>query len=151
MELANHKNLEIIICDIDGTISNNNHRQHLLKNKKNWNSFFLLSYQDQPILKIIDEVNVLESQDKKIFFITGRPEKYRKITEDWLKNYFKFEIKLFMRKNNDLRNKIEVKKEIFDKYFKSCRIFCVFENDPDLCKFWKDKKLRVRKVTKFDF
>ncbi len=151
MEIAQYKNLEIIICDIDGTVSNNDHRQHLLKNKKNWHSFFILSYLDEPILKIIDEINVLESQDKKIFFITGRPEKYRKITEDWLKKYFKFEIKLFMRKNNDLRNKVEIKKEIFEKHFKRKGIFCVFENDPDLCKLWKDKNLRVREVTKLDF
>ena len=28
---------KIVLCDIDGTVANNDHRQHLLRNYKDWN------------------------------------------------------------------------------------------------------------------
>ena len=31
---------KIVICDIDGTIANNDHRQHYLEGKKDWEGFF---------------------------------------------------------------------------------------------------------------
>ena len=46
----------IILCDIDGTVANNDHRQHFLEGKKDWDGF------TQPTPKIIEtpsEVNGL--------------------------------------------------------------------------------------------
>tara|TARA_Y200000002_G_C22620649_1_gene638014 strand:+ start:1254 stop:1370 length:117 start_codon:yes stop_codon:yes gene_type:complete len=31
---------KIVICDIDGTIANNDHRQYFLEGKKDWDGFF---------------------------------------------------------------------------------------------------------------
>ena len=31
---------KIVLCDIDGTVANNDHRQHLLRNYKDWDKFF---------------------------------------------------------------------------------------------------------------
>mgnify|MGYP004095851775 CR=1 FL=1 len=31
---------KIVICDIDGTTANNDHRQHFLEGKKDWDGFF---------------------------------------------------------------------------------------------------------------
>ena len=30
----------IILCDIDGTVADNSHRQHFLEGKKDWDGFF---------------------------------------------------------------------------------------------------------------
>ena len=37
-----------------------------------------------------------------------------------------------MRKNNDRRDKVQIKKEIFEKNIKGLNIFLVFENDETL-------------------
>ena len=134
---------KIVICDIDGTIANNDHRQHFLEGKKDWEGFFSELHKDKPIFEIIDKVNSLENEGYKIYFLTGRPEKYRIQTKDWLKKYFAFDLELLMRNNNDRRNKIEIKKELFQTNLSSLEIKVIFENDPDLILLWKKLGLNV--------
>ena len=43
---------KIVLCDIDGTIANNDHRQHYLEDKKDWDGFFAELINDAPIYKI---------------------------------------------------------------------------------------------------
>tara|TARA_B100000989_G_scaffold3891_1_gene2721 strand:- start:5118 stop:5549 length:432 start_codon:yes stop_codon:yes gene_type:complete len=131
------KEKKIVICDIDGTIANNDHRQHFLKKKKDWDGFFSKLHKDEPIFEIIDKVKALEKEGRRIIFLTGRPEKYRQQTEDWLKKYFTFDLEILMRKDNDRRNKIEIKKELFETHLSSLEIKVIFENDPELIFLWK--------------
>ena len=136
----------IILCDIDGTIADNSHRQHFLEGKKDWDGFFSELVNDLPIQIIIDKVIQEQANGKEIVFLTGRPERYRYSTTLWLKEYFNFELKLLMRKDGDRRNKLEIKKEIFEKNFKPDDIYCVFENDYDLIKMWEGLTLETIRV-----
>lgn len=128
----------IILCDIDGTIANNDHRQHFLEGKKDWDGFFSELVNDLPIQIIIDKVIQEQSNGKEIVFLTGRPERYRYSTTLWLKEYFDFEFKLLMRADNDQRNKLIIKKELFEENFVNNKIFLIIDNDKDLLKMWKD-------------
>ena len=64
---------KIVLCDIDGTVANNDHRQNLLKEFKDWDLFFSKLDQDEPIEKIIKIVNEYSEQGFVIYFLTGRP------------------------------------------------------------------------------
>ena len=130
---------KIVLCDIDGTIANNDHRQHYLGGKKDWEGFFSELINDKPISKIIKKIKAHHSSGKEIIFLTGRPEKYRYSTSLWLKENFEFEFRLLMRKNNDYRNKLLIKNEIFEDNFSKHSIYCIYDNDEDLIKLWKDK------------
>lgn len=136
----------IILCDIDGTVANNDHRQHFLEGKKDWDGFFSELVNDLPIQIIIDKVIQEQANGKEIVFLTGRPERYRYSTTLWLKEHFDFEFKLLMRNDGDQRNKLEIKKEIFKKNFKSDEVYCVFENDYELIKMWKELSLLTIEV-----
>ena len=127
----------IVICDIDGTVANNDHRQHLLKGFKTWDLFFNALDKDVPIKEEIDNVSELNKKGKKIVFITGRPERYREKTISWLKKYFDFEITIFMRKDDDFRDKLLVKKDIFFENFSVEDIHLVIENDKELVSQWR--------------
>tara|TARA_Y200000002_G_scaffold211913_1_gene174835 strand:+ start:1173 stop:1601 length:429 start_codon:yes stop_codon:yes gene_type:complete len=135
-----------VICDIDGTIADNKHRQHYMEGKKDWDGFFSEMHLDKPIYQIINKIKILKDSGNEIVFLTGRPEKYRLITENWLKKYFSFEINLLMRKDNDRRNKLEIKKELFIQNFKSSEIECCFENDLELLELWEEIGLSVEIV-----
>ena len=145
------KRKNIIICDIDGTVANNLHRQHFLTKKKDWHNFFNNLDKDQPILKIIEKINKLDGDGFEIIFITGRPEKYRFSTTAWLEKFFQFDIKILMRADKDRRNKVDIKKELFKKNFKSSKVYMVFENDDELCALWQSLGLKVFKVNESDF
>ena len=49
-----------------------------------------------------------------------------------------------MRNNKDKKNKLQVKKEMFDLHFKSDQIFCIFENDPALIALWSSLDIEVK-------
>ena len=78
----------IILCDIDGTVADNSHRQYFLEGKKDWDGFFSELVNDLPIQIIIDKVIQEQANGKEIVFLTGRPERYRYSTTLWLKEYF---------------------------------------------------------------
>ena len=136
------KEIKKIICDIDGTIADNNHRQSLLNNN-NWDKFFLEMKNDLPIYPVINKVIDEFRDGKEIIFLTGRPSNYEKETNEWLKKYFTFEYKLVMRRENDRRNKLIVKKELFLNNFSVNEIDYVIDNDAELLHQWKELGLRA--------
>tara|TARA_Y100000590_G_C15577866_1_gene961167 strand:+ start:150 stop:584 length:435 start_codon:yes stop_codon:yes gene_type:complete len=141
------KEKEIVICDIDGTVANNDHRQHYLEGKKDWDGFFSELINDKPIYPVIQKVCEFQSQGKKIIFLTGRPERYSYSTTLWLKEYFDFDFELLMRGDKDKRNKLLVKEEIFKKNLSYKKIFCVIDNDISLLDMWRELKLEVIDVS----
>ena len=137
------KEIKKIICDIDGTIADNTHRQSLLSNKNNWDEFFLEMKNDLPIYPVINKVIDEFRNGKEIIFLTGRPLNYEKETNEWLKKYFTFEYRLIMRNENDRRNKLIVKKELFFNNFSVSEIDYVIDNDAELLQQWKEIGLRA--------
>ena len=133
----------IILCDIDGTVANNDHRQHFLEDKKDWDGFFSELVNDQPIQIIIDKVIQEQASGKEIVFLTGRPERYRYSTMLWLKEFFNFEFRLLMREDDDQSNKVIVKDRIFRENFNHDEIYCVIDNDQKLLEMWREKKLKT--------
>lgn len=104
-----HKKVAII--DIDGTISNPSHRLHYItQSPKNYDEFYLLAKDDQPITSMISFVKDLSKQ-YYIVFLTGRPERIRQDTENWLNVQGFNKYKLIMRKNHDYRQDYKYKLE----------------------------------------
>ena len=139
---------KIVLCDIDGTIANNDHRQHYLEGKKDWEGFFSELINDEPIFPIINKVIEEYNAGKEIVFLTGRPERYRYSTTLWLKEYFNFDLKILMREDNDRNNKLKVKKILFEKNFHVNDIDYVIDNDEELLKQWEDMGIDVYEVKK---
>lgn len=137
---------KIVLCDIDGTVANNDHRQNLLKEFKDWDLFFSKLDQDEPIEKIIKIVNEYSEQGFVIYFLTGRPERYELKTRQWLEKFFKFQINLIMRKDGDMRDKLLIKYELFSDNFQSEEILVCIENDLKLCELWESLDLAVINV-----
>ena len=74
-----------VIFDIDDTLSDTDHRQHLAVAKQ-WSAF----YDEIPNDKPMNTVMILEALHRdaiKIILLTGRPEKYRESTVAWLDKY----------------------------------------------------------------
>ena len=134
---------KIVLCDIDGTIANNDHRQHYLEGKKDWEGFFSEIINDSPIIPVIQKINEEFKKGNNIIFVTGRPERYRYSTNLWLKENFFFDYELLMRKNGDQRNKEIVKNEIFQKYLKDKDIILCIDNDKSLLKQWNELGLKT--------
>ncbi len=135
----------IIICDIDGTIADCEHRLHHVDGAtKNWDMFFSQMSDDILRSDIYDRViddSIVNNAD--IMLVTGRPSKYREETENWLKRNGVEYMHLFMRSQNDRRPDTVVKQEIYDKYLKHYNVIRVYDDRPSVIDMWKSNNLDV--------
>ena len=87
-----------IIVDVDGTITNNEHRVHLIKgDNPDWDRFYLEAcndYENNVVLSVLKSIhdneffqNDFEHCRLYFIFITGRIEKLRKLTELQIKSF----------------------------------------------------------------
>jgi 2-hydroxy-3-keto-5-methylthiopentenyl-1-phosphate phosphatase len=89
--MSNSNKKEAIIVDIDGTLANCDHRRHFVDGthgKQDWKSFYD-GMETDTVNKwckfIIDScVDDFAYMEKYVLLVSGRPEKYRKITLNWL-------------------------------------------------------------------
>lgn len=141
----------IVICDIDGTLADCEHRQHWVRDgKKDWKSFFAEMDKDTPRTEIVDMVMEYEGTGCQIMLVSGRPDTHREVTEAWLEKVFKGYSPyrgLFMRRGNDSRPDDIVKQEIYDKFFKDkYPVDLVIDDRPSVIRMWKANGLNVQDV-----
>jgi len=73
------------LFDIDGTLSNDLHRQHHLNgDTKDWDSYYAGIMDDTPIAETVGLLRALVKSGQKVQLITGRPYKYEELTNKWL-------------------------------------------------------------------
>lgn len=128
-----------IIVDIDGTFSNNDHRQHLVQGeKKDWKAFSELCVRDSINGWCYDLVNAMIDGGFEILYVSGREERYRDVTEKFIDYYTGFSSNLFMRQNEDFRADTIIKEEIYRKYIDGQYevIFCI-DDRPSVCRMWR--------------
>ena len=131
-----------IISDVDGTISDRRHRLHHLEQKKDWESFFLALINDPPIQKTLNQIENLLPKYDALIFVTGRPEKYRSLTNKWIKTNTNFiNYNLLMRENKDYRQDVIIKKEMLCKIKKEYETDIVFEDQDEIAAMWTQEGL----------
>lgn len=148
-----------IICDIDGTVSDLQHRLHHVKagpGKKNWDAFHEGVEHDNPFPDIIRIVTILRDSGHPLWFVTGRMDYTREATERWLgKHVGKYE-QLFMRKTADYRPDDVVKEEIYGAHLVPLAIvpnttLAVFDDRNRVVTKWRELGFRVLQVAPGDF
>lgn len=145
-----------IIFDIDGTLSNIQHRvHHVTKDPKDWDSFNESMFEDEvdgAIWQIFQHMcNSRNGLNFPSIFVTGRMEKYRTVTENWLKKNNLVPDYLFMRETDDFRSDDVVKWEIDIKYISPAPILCVFDDRDKVVKMWRNQGYKCLQVQEGDF
>jgi len=113
-----------ILVDIDGTVANCDSRSPFDTNA---------CLQDRPNNHVISAVVSL-SRDHRVFFITGRDERFREKTTTWIKRHVfpgDYWFKLHMRADADKRKDYEVKEEIIvNEIIGRYNVLVCFEDRP---------------------
>lgn len=145
-----------IIVDLDGTLCDSSHRVHFVQKKpKDWESFYKQCVNDKPNLWCLKICQAFQDMDHEILFVTGRPEKYREITNRWLVHNVTGSVlcgHLLMRPTGDFRVDTEVKKEIYDKYIKDrfSILFCL-DDRPQVARMWREIGLTCLQCADIEF
>lgn len=144
----------LILCDIDGTAANINHRRHLVEKKKegkkvDWPQFFKEMVNDTPNAWCQKLLHALVVDGHKIIFVSGRPENYRTETELWLGKYYTlaFTGELYMRPAGNHEQDNIIKERIFNDYFVASgsdkEIMLVIDDRQQVVDMWRSKGLTV--------
>lgn len=123
----------IIVCDVDGTISNHDHRFQYVNGtqKKDFKKYYDLMAQDTPFQGAIASLkNLVRVAFPDFYFLTGRPEEYRALTQAWIYNYYGIvcvapqfgvhsvrEAHLRMRPDKDYRKAVVFKEEVIQELY----------------------------------
>lgn len=146
-----------IICDLDGTLCNTDHRKHFMEQKpKDWNSFYAGIPNDTinrwcyDILWRFNSGKAVNCMD--VILVSGRPEKYRSVTEEWLLKHDVLCSGLFMRKDGDFRDDAIVKKEIYEQHIEPFYdvLFCI-DDRQRVVDMWREQGLVCLQCAKGDF
>lgn len=129
-----------VIVDIDGTLANNKHREHLIQGvPKRWDMFFDLCHLDTPIQPVVDLVKVL-MQYHQIIFCTGRPARVGDMTAKWLHGHGLVG-PIIMRDDGDHRPdhviKLEMLKQLIE-YRQSAPEFVLDDRDSTVAMWRKE-------------
>jgi beta-phosphoglucomutase-like phosphatase (HAD superfamily) len=121
----------LAVFDLDNTLADTAHRQRFLERRpRDWDAFFAAAPDDPPIPQAI--ALVLESAEEcEVVYLTGRPERCRSDTLDWLAAQGLPEGKVFMRRNDDRRPARRTKLEILRRLART-RDIRVFVDDDEL-------------------
>lgn len=142
-----------IICDIDGTIADLEHRRKYLSCKpKDYKNFFAEMVYDKPIWPVIDLISALDAAQHNIIFASGRPDDYRDETEAWLSAHGLQYSPLYMRKARDYRPDDIIKEEILDKIIADgFAPILVIDDRTRVVKMWRRRGLICLQAAEGDF
>lgn len=141
-----------IVFDIDSTLAYTDHRHHFLKRKpKDWEGFFAAAPYDTPIIPALIVYEALMAQKFDIEFWTGRPERFRISTTQWLSRYLGSRaghLVLKMRATGDDRNDDIVKVEFIDPHYPPT---IIFEDRQRVVDAYRAQGITVYQVAPGDF
>jgi hypothetical protein len=152
---------DIIVCDLDGTLANCEHRVHHVRSKpKNWDAFYA-GVKDDTVNHAVHEVLInmcgwrmhQEYRQVNAIFCTGRPERCRSDTEAWLMDNTEApsDFILLMRKDGDFRADHIVKQEILDTHIDKERVLFVLDDRQQVVDMWRRNGITCFQVAAGDF
>lgn len=132
-----------IIVDLDGTLCNISHRRHhVLTKPKNWKAFFAGISEDTVEYAVEHIIRTYYYAGKRILLVSGRPENYRDVTEDWLRKHNIPYTWLLMRPFNSKEDDVEVKRYILNTYIKPYfDVLFAIDDRKRVCRMWYEEKI----------
>ncbi|MFE0701687.1 hypothetical protein [Streptomyces sp. NPDC058872] len=123
----------LAVFDLDNTLAATAHRQHFLeRTPKDWEAFFAAAPDDPPL-----EAGVALCREAagecEVVYLTGRPERCRRATVEWLAAQGLPEGTVHMRRNRDFRPARVTKVEVLRRLAVDRVVEVLVDDDPAVC------------------
>ena len=154
--MTDNKSKSCWIFDIDGTMADGRHRQHLVKQKpKNWPAYKKLAYDDAVYVPVVRTLLALYQSGNKIFICSGRSEDEREITNKWLldkchivthiPDNHNSHLEFHMRQKNDHREDSIIKREILHNIIRARGFepMAAFDDRNRVVQMWRSEGIHV--------
>lgn len=156
------KMTDIVIFDIDGTLTNIEHRLCYIKDPRepnstagwrpDWDAFHAACVDDAPIPEIVAVARALHEAGHVLFAVSGRMDTVRCQTRAWLETQRIFFDALYMRIEGDYRPDYEVKREfLWAIRAAGCNPILAFDDRQQVVDMWRSEGVRCCQVAPGNF
>ncbi|WP_329200093.1 MULTISPECIES: phosphatase domain-containing protein [unclassified Streptomyces] len=133
----------LAVFDIDNTLSDTDHRQHFLERRpRDWDGFFGAAPADPPLARGV-ALAVESAADCEVVYLTGRPERCRADTVEWLARHGLPEGRLWMRGDRDRRPARATKLEVLGRIARGREVRMLVDDDELVCRAAREAGFRV--------
>jgi hypothetical protein len=120
----------LAVVDIDGVLADVRHRLHHVRTPpKDWDAFFAAAPED-PLLEKGHETVTKLAEVFEIVYLSGRPERCRDDTVDWLRRHDLPEGRVLLRRPGDHRPARLVKVHALDRLSTDRSVAVLVDDDP---------------------
>lgn len=129
----------LAVFDVDGVVADVRHRlHHVARRPKSWQRFFAGAAADPPLETGV-ELARQWSAAHDIVWLTGRPERLRRVTERWLRDQGLPARRVLMRPSGDRRPARLYKAERLAALARNATIAVVVDDDPDVVELLRSR------------
>ncbi|MGA8210458.1 MAG: hypothetical protein WB441_09835 [Nocardioidaceae bacterium] len=120
----------LAVVDVDGVLADVRHRLHHVTGRpKDWPAFFA-GADDDPLLAVgADAVHRLAAVCD-VVYLSGRPERLREVTEDWLRRHDLPSGALLLRPDRDARPARVYKIQVLERLAEERTVAVLVDDDP---------------------
>lgn len=123
----------LAVFDLDGTLADSAHRQRFLERKpRDWDAFFAAAPQDPPLAEGV-ALALRSTEECEVVYLTGRPERCRRDTVEWLAAQGLPEGRVWMRRNDDRRPARHTKLDVLRRLARDREIHVLVDDDELVC------------------
>jgi phosphoglycolate phosphatase-like HAD superfamily hydrolase len=122
--------LPLAVFDIDGVLADVRHRLHHIETRpQRWERFFTAADRDPLLAEGAARLRAALA-DHEVLYLTGRPERTRRLTERWLHRHRLPTGPLHMRPDRDHRPARLVKRQVLRELARFRTVASVLDDDP---------------------
>ncbi|MER5916043.1 hypothetical protein ABT124_37930 [Streptomyces sp. NPDC001982] len=123
----------VVVFDLDNTLADTAHRQRFLERKpRDWDGFFAAAPQDPPLAEGVALAKE-SARECEVVYLTGRPERCRRDTLDWLAAQRLPHGSVFMRRDADRRPARHSKLETLRRLARDREVRLLVDDDELVC------------------
>ncbi|MFG3101902.1 hypothetical protein ACGFZL_15490 [Streptomyces sp. NPDC048182] len=124
---------ELAVFDLDNTLADTAHRQRFLERRpRDWDAFFAAAPHDAPLAEGVALAHE-RAADCEVVYLTGRPERCRRDTLDWLAAHGLPEGRVYLRGDHDRRPARRTKLEILRRLARTRTVRVLVDDDELVC------------------
>ena len=136
------------VFDIDGVLADVRHRLHHLQSRpKDWHGFFAAAVDDAVLEEGRQALHEAQTAGSAIVYVTGRPQRWRRDTQDWLARHGLPAGPLHMRPNHDRRPARFYKAEVIGAIAAQDDLVAVIDDDDKVVAHLRELGLPVLHAT----
>jgi phosphoglycolate phosphatase-like HAD superfamily hydrolase len=137
----------VAVLDIDGVLADVRHRlRHVMVRPKDWDAFFAAAPDDPPLAEGLAVAAYLAA-DHDLVYLSGRPERCRDDTLEWLRRHDLPASPLRLRHDADRRPARVLKVDVLRRLSAVRAVAVLVDDDPEVCAAARDAGFTVLQAT----